>query len=302
VVVSGSTYENKENLTKFFYDNIAKYEGTKIGRQELYGEVLDPEEEGFIKRSAWRMWPHDKPLPSFQYIIMSLDTAFTERTHDKKTQTADPTACSVWALFNRTNPNNRKPEEHVMLLDCWEDWLGLPGLIKRVKREKDLTYGDQDEPVIKPILIPNHLRARHQGRSVDMILIEDKGSGISLRQSLADENILTESFNPGRDDKLTRLHIVSPLWAHRRVWAVESVTRPGEFKDWADPLITQICSYIGEGSTERDDLLDTTTQALQLFMKKFFGSFTIEESKDEREREDARDEQRRKTRRRNPYG
>jgi len=146
------------------------------------------------------------------------------------------------------------------------------------------------------------LRARHQGRSVDMILIEDKGSGISLRQSLADENILTESFNPGRDDKLTRLHIVSPLWAHRRVWAVESVTRPGEFKDWADPLITQICSYIGEGSTERDDLLDTTTQALQLFMKKFFGSFTIEESKDEREREDARDEQRRKTRRRNPYG
>ena len=42
VVVVGSTYENEENLTPIFYENVAKYEGTKIGRQELYGEVLDP--------------------------------------------------------------------------------------------------------------------------------------------------------------------------------------------------------------------------------------------------------------------
>ena len=43
VDVVGSTYENRENLTEYFFDSIHKYEGTRVGRQEIYGEVLNPE-------------------------------------------------------------------------------------------------------------------------------------------------------------------------------------------------------------------------------------------------------------------
>ena len=299
ICVVGSTYENAENLTQIFYDNIAKYEGTKIGRQELYGEVLDPEEEGFVKRSQWNLWSNKRPLPKFNYIIYSLDTAFKERTYDKKKMQSDPTACSVWGVFNIKRFG--QTEKHVMLLDCWEDYLGLPALIKRIKRERKLTYGDQDEPRLRPVVNKGRTPG-HTGRKLDLILIEEKGSGISLRQSLATENILTEGYNPGSEDKLTRLHIVSPMFAAGRVWAVESSVNPGNFRTWAEPLVSQVCSYIGPGSTEHDDLLDTTTQALRLLMEKFFGSFTIKKDPKEDARKQALAEQRRRKRRRNPYG
>jgi len=298
ICVVGSTYENAENLTAIFYENVAKYEGTKIGRQELYGEVLDPEEEGFVKRSEWRLWPAKDPLPRFHYIVYSLDTAFKERTYDKKKMESDPTACSVWGVFKVKN--GKKLENHIMLLDCWEDYLGLPKLVARVKRERKMTYGDADEPRIRPRIKSPH-GAGHQGRKIDLILIEDKGSGISLRQSLETEEILTHGYNPGNEDKLTRLHVVSPLYAAGRVWAVESEVDPGNFRQWADPLISQVCSYIGPGSTEHDDLLDTTTQALRLLMEKFFGAFTVKTDPVEEKRKVALSEQRQRKRRRNPY-
>lgn len=267
ILVLGSTYENAENLPDIYYENVAKYEGTKIGRQELYGELIDPEESGFVKRSDWRLWPNGKPLPKFKFIILSLDTAFTEKTFDKKELENDPTACSVWGLFEYER------KEHILLVDCWEDHLGFPELIRRTKREMKRTYGDADEPLIK-VVYPGESRAPHHGRKPDIILIEDKGSGISLRQSLAVENIFTEPYNPGGMDKLSRLHAVSPLFPHKRVWALESRINPGQPMSWADPLITQVCSYYGEGSIEHDDLLDSTTQALKFLMDKFRMTFT----------------------------
>jgi len=42
VVTRGSTYENRANLAPGFFDQvIRKYEGTRLGRQELNAEVLD---------------------------------------------------------------------------------------------------------------------------------------------------------------------------------------------------------------------------------------------------------------------
>lgn len=299
VVVLGSSYENRENLTDRFYDNIAKYEGTAIGRQEIYGELLDPEEGGFVKRSQIRLWPASTPLPKFKFLVLSLDTAFTDETFDKKKQKTDPTAGSVWGLFDFEKKLN------VMLLDAWEDKLGFPQLVTRVKREKEKTYGDADEPKITAPLINKYGedtgKKIHHGRKPDLIIIEDKGSGISLRQSLAVENILTHPYNPGRLDKLSRLHLVSPLFAHSRVWAPESNKFRGRPISRFDTLISQVCTFVGEGSIENDDLLDTTTQALRFFIDKYFGAFTFKVDADAMQRMKAvQDEKRRK--RINPYG
>lgn len=271
VIVSGSTYENRENLPDSFYENVAKYEGTSIGRQELWGEILDPEEAGFVKRSQWRIWPNSRPFPKFRFIVMSLDTAFTEKTWDKKEQTGDPTACTVWGLFTHERTDN------IMLLDAWEDHLGLPALIKRVKAEKQYTYGDAEDAPSKSSLFGKIKRPITQGRVPDLILIEEKGSGISLRQCLAVENVITQSYNPEGMDKLSRLHAVSPLFPARRVWAIESGKKEkrGEPRDWAEGVISQTCSYVGEGSLDHDDLLDTTTQALLFLMHRFDMKFTV---------------------------
>ncbi|HRC86186.1 MAG TPA: terminase family protein, partial [Thermoanaerobaculia bacterium] len=246
MVVAGSTYENRENLPKSYFERLQKYEGTAIGRQELYGELLDPEDSGFIRRSQWKLWPAKDALPVFKFVVMSLDTAFTEKTFDKKEQQGDPTGCSVWGVFEI----DRKAQ--VMLLDCWEDYLGLPALITRVKKERKNAYGspdlglaDEHGPLFGRPLVGKLQQGT--GHTCDAVLIEEKGSGISLRQVLANEDVLTVPYNPGKMDKLSRLHAVSPMFASGRVWAVESNQRAGEFRSWADPLISQVCTYGGEG-------------------------------------------------------
>lgn len=261
VVVSGSTFDNKDNLPDRFFEQLEQYEGTTIGRQELYGELIDPEESGVIKRSWLKLWPAKKPLPAFDWIIMSLDTAFTEATRDTKSGDADYTACSVWGVFQH------ETKGYVLLLDCWQEQLGMPDLIKRVKKEMNTAYGDdQDVALIKPMY--GSAKPLTSGRKPDILLIEDKGSGISLRQMLEREGILAHAYNPGRADKLARLHVVSPVFARRRVFLPESDKFPGKARVWADPLVAQLCSFTGKGSIKHDDFVDSTTQAMRLMMDK----------------------------------
>lgn len=268
-LVRGTTYENKENLAPTFFDDVRKYEGTRLGDQELLGLLIDPEEDGIVKRSEWRMWKCNAPLPRFIAIIMSLDTAYTEKTFDRKTHEPDPSACEVWGLFYVGK------ELHVMLLDAWDDYLGLPELIKRVRDESQVTYGEIDKPLLGGPLIPSRFSNPSvlTGKAIDVCVVEDKGSGISLRQMLGMENIFLEPYNPGRADKLARVHAVTPMFSHGRVWAVESEQRPGEFKSWAEKVISQVCSYHGPGTVDDDDYVDTLSQALNYFMRNYIQTF-----------------------------
>lgn len=51
-MIRGSTFDNATNLNRHSLDELRKrYEGTKIGRQELYGEMLEALEGALFKRS-----------------------------------------------------------------------------------------------------------------------------------------------------------------------------------------------------------------------------------------------------------
>lgn len=256
VITRATTYDNLSNLAPTFKKQILKYEGTKIGRQEIHAELIDPTESGIIRRSWVQMWPKDQPLPPFDIIIMSLDTAYTEETRDKKSGDADFTACTVWGLF-------RRGKEHgMLLLDAWQERLGLPDLVDRVKQELRLRYGGEEQrPVIQPLFGPKRLH--EAGKPVDLVIIEDKGSGISLRQFLGREGIDAYAYNPGRTKKLERLHMVSHLFNHGLVWMPESDKRPGHFRNWCEPVLDQLTMFTGEGSIRHDDFVDATTQALR---------------------------------------
>lgn len=307
VLVYGSSYENQNNLAPTFWDEIAQYEGTKLGRQELDGELLNEEEDGIIESKWIKRWPHDKPLPKFKMIIASLDTAFTEKEVDKKTHQPDQSVMQVWGVFVIGT------EYHCMLLDAWRDWLKFPDLVARVQKELKITYGDADEPLYKPYVpipvgsqstIPH--TAGHQGKPIDICIIEDKGSGISLRQQLAFENVLAHPYNPGRADKLLRLHLVSPVFKAGRVWMVASNRvdsylpgAPPPVKTWAEPVREAICTFRGSGSIEFDDDVDACTQALKYIKDVFMKSLTSESGshvKDEKRERGAS-----ATRRENPY-
>lgn len=279
LIIRGSTYDNKSNLPVNFFKQLEQYSGTTLGRQEVFGELIDPEEAGIVKRSQFRLWPHDRPLPAFEWIIVSLDTAFTERTIDSKTKDPDATACTVWGTFRHEKRMN------VMLLDCWEDHLGLPELIRRTRKEMAQHYGDDaDMPVIRPLIGSQH--SQNFGRKPDVLLIEDKGSGISLRQMLEREGIIAFPYNPGRADKLTRLHVVSPVFARRLVWLPESDNpeRRGKPRNWCEPMLAQLCSFTGSGSIKHDDFVDSCTQTMMFLINKQFLDVSLPQ-REQRERE-----------------
>ena len=233
VLTRGTTHENFPNLAPTFRDEIvAQYEGTRLGRQELYAEVIDPEDYGIIKRTQFKLWDSDKPLPDFLYVLQSYDCAYTEKTQN------DPTACSVWGVF-RPSPDSPLC---AMLIDCWEDFLAYPDLRPKVIEEYKSVYG---EP----------------GKRVDMVLVEDKASGISIIQDLQRAGVPCRAYNPGRADKVQRLHLVANIVAAGRVYIPESTIHEGCPRDWAERLVSQVCSF---PDAERDDLTDTMTQALRL--------------------------------------
>lgn len=275
LLIRGSTYDNKDNLPKSFFESVEQYRGTKIGRQELLGELLDAEEGGVIKREWINLWPRSRPVPPFQEIMVSFDTAFTEKTRNKKSGDPDPTACAVWGWFDHDG------EMGFMLLDCWQDHLGFPELVEKAKKEMSVRWGDDEfRSEIKPKFGSN--KPYNMGRKPDHMIIEDKGSGISLRQVLYREGIFPIAYNPGNASKLQRLHAVSHLFHGGLVYIVESKKHPGEPAAWASELINQICSFQGEGSIRHDDFVDATTQALRWMADNARVSVTEEDRDDNR--------------------
>ncbi len=273
IIVRGSTFDNKANLPDSFFKQIEQYEGTLLGRQELYGELISSEEGGIVKRSDFRLWPAKKPLPTLDYIILSLDTAFTEATYDKKKGDADSTACVVIGSFH-----DKDGLSQLILLDCWSEQIGMPDLIRRVKKELNVSYGDdQDVALIKPMF--GGAKPITSGRKPDLCLIEDKGSGISLRQMLEREGIEAYAYNPGRADKLARLHMVSHIFARKRVWLPESDKFPGRPRTWVDPMLAQLCAFTGPNSIKHDDYVDAMTQCVRLCIDKRLVSVVKETKK-----------------------
>ena len=232
VLTTATTYANLDNLSANFRKQILQYEGTTLGRQEIYAEIIDPEEAGIVKRDMFKLWPDKKPFPKFEYIIQSYDVATSEKSQN------DPTACITFGVF--------KPLDSpmsVMVIDCWQDRLQYPDLRPKVIEEYETVFGEGKDR-----------------KRVDLLLIEDKSAGISLIQDLQRAHLPVRAYNPGRADKVQRLNIVSNIIARGRVWIPESQNRKGYVRDWAEGFVSQICSF---PSTTHDDFVDACTQALR---------------------------------------
>jgi phage terminase large subunit-like protein len=78
VVTVGSTYENKSNLAPSFFDTIiAQYEGTRLGAQELYAQILDDNPNALFKREIlMRDMVDAAPDPAnIHRVIVAVDPA-----------------------------------------------------------------------------------------------------------------------------------------------------------------------------------------------------------------------------------
>jgi predicted phage terminase large subunit-like protein len=193
-------------------------------------------ESAIIKRDWWKMW--DKPkIPPLKYILQSYDTAFSKK------QTADYSAITTWGVF--------EPEEggadHVVLLDAQRGRWNFPEL-------KEVAFEEYEywEP--------------------DMVLVEAKATGTPLIDELRLRGIPALGFSPGKGtDKITRMHMVAPLFEAGMVWAPED-------KSFADDVIEEVVSF---PNGDNDDFCDSMTLALMRFRRGGFISLAGEEDLDD---------------------
>lgn len=216
----------------------------RLGEYRSAGQLQQrpsPAGGGILQVKNFQLWEHKKPLPDFFYVLQSYDTAFTDVTAN------DPTACTVFGVFQEEDGANG-----VMILDFWTDWMKFPGLREKMMTDWNAEYGGRQDKAGRPDPL-------HPPRRPDMVLIEDKGSGISVRQDLQRANIPVKAYNPGNASKTARAHQAAPILESGRVYVMESRKEPGKPVMWVRPLFTQ-CEEFPNG--EHDDGVDTLTQGL----------------------------------------
>lgn len=85
-LTKGTTFENRSNLSPVFFDKIVgKYEGTNLGRQELYADILDDVEGALWVRSNIddTRLRFDDTLPPMRRIVVAVDPT-VKKIPDKK--------------------------------------------------------------------------------------------------------------------------------------------------------------------------------------------------------------------------
>jgi predicted phage terminase large subunit-like protein len=177
------------------------------------------EESAIIKREWWRLWEKDE-VPNLHYVIQSYDTAFSKR------ETADYSAITTWGVFY---PNES----------------GTPGLILL-----DSKKGRWDFPQLKQLAFDEY-----KFWDPDTVIVEAKASGTPLTQEMRQMGIPVVNFTPSRgNDKITRVHSVSPLFEAGMVWCPDTT--------FAEELVEEVAAF---PNGEHDDLVDSMTQALMRY-------------------------------------
>lgn len=210
-----------------------------------------PDEGGLIKRDWFRLWPASAPFPVFEYVIQSWDTAFTEVTAN------DPTGFQCWGVFR--GPDGRP---NVMLIDRWVEHIESIDLLERALDEYEMEYGAPD-PISaqsRPVIGPP---PKDRGRRADAVIVEKKGSGITLLQSLRRRQIPAIWYDPGRTDKVSRANFASPYIENGLFWIPESPKNLGKPRKWAEGFLDQVCVF---PNGEHDEDVDCLTQTVRILV------------------------------------
>jgi phage terminase large subunit-like protein len=87
ITVRGSTFDNKSNLAQNFLDTIEdRYSGTRLGRQELYAEILEDMPGALWSRDridALRIKPEQ--APEFKRVVVAIDPSVSNEERSDET-------------------------------------------------------------------------------------------------------------------------------------------------------------------------------------------------------------------------
>jgi predicted phage terminase large subunit-like protein len=229
---------------RFGEDEVKSLEKS-LGPHKAAGQLQqrpEPAGGGIIKRAWWQLWEAAE-YPPMDYIVASLDTAYTEKT------SSDYSAMTVWGVFSQSNMSRgsrvldshgrpvystreyQQGNQKLMMMYAWAERLELHELVnKAAKTAKDF--------------------------KIDLMLIENKASGHSVAQEIrrlyGREDFGVKLCDPKSQDKVSRLYSVQHIFAEGLIFAPE--------KAWAEQVITQVGQF---PRGKHDDLVDTVSQAVR---------------------------------------
>lgn len=201
-----------------------------------------PSGGGIIKSDYWMLWEEEN-FPTFDYMLASADTAYTEKEEN------DPTGFTIWGVFRESKTDHPK----VMLIWAWRKHLELHGVtVERLAGETDPKYFHRTNASWGLV---EWIAYSCRKFKVDRLLVEAKASGISAAQELkrlhGNEGWSIDLVTP-EGDKVARAHAVEPSFAQGIIYAPD--------REWAEMVIDE-CAAFPKGRYK--DLTDSTTQALK---------------------------------------
>jgi len=85
-ITRGSTFDNRNNLAEAFFEQIIdKYEGTTIGRQEIYADLLTEVPGALWKREMIDQHRVHQPPDNLKRIVIGVDPAVTNKDTSDET-------------------------------------------------------------------------------------------------------------------------------------------------------------------------------------------------------------------------
>lgn len=210
-----------------------------------YGQRPAPRGGGIFKREWWRLWESpDGKFPVFDFILGSLDTAFT------KEESNDPSALTVWGIYQNEEGYNR-----AMLIHAWRKHVEFSAdrrILESLPGESRGQWVVRTQKHWGLLEWTHYTCTRYK---IDHLLIEAKANGISAAQEMQNrfgrENFSVE-LCPVKGSKEARALSVQAIFSRGQVYAPE--------RDWAELVINEMESFPRH---KYRDLTDSTTQAMK---------------------------------------
>lgn len=220
----------------------------------------EPAGGGVIKTDWWQPWELES-YPPFDYIIASLDTAYTTKTEN------DFSAMTVWGVFSATM--SEASSNFVGRSGKRESQRDREAMFDEAMRVKNMTAGMGGSDSTPRVMLMYAWQARlelHElvskveqtarRNKVDKLIIENKAAGHSVAQEIRrlynNADFAVQLVDPKAQDKLARLYSVQHLFAEGMVHAPD--------QSWAQEVITQTSQF---PKGKHDDLVDTVSMALR---------------------------------------